>query len=110
MSSTTLELDRLLHPIHPERPAGEDVSFEMAYTDIQEARRADDPTAAQGEWESDLKVADWARVVQLSEQVLATQSKDIQIVTIDGTKYHYAIPAKLGATDLTISVDAEESD
>lgn len=79
MSRALLDLDRLLNPIHPERPAGEDVSFEMAYTDIQEARRADDPTAAQGDWETDIKVADWARVVQLSSQVLATQSKDIQV-------------------------------
>jgi len=93
MSNAALELDRLLHPIHPERPAGEDVSFENAYTDIQEARRADDPTAAQGEWEADIKGAGWARVVQLAEQVLATQSKDIQVAMwlVEGLTYQHGL-------------------
>lgn len=31
-------------------------------------------------------------------------------VTRDGGKYHYAIPAKLGSTDVTLTVDAEQTD
>lgn len=57
----------LLEPISGDNPGGTDVSFSEAYDEIREARRQDDPSLAQGEWETSLKVAQWPRVKALSE-------------------------------------------
>ncbi|WP_231550511.1 type VI secretion system protein TssA [Chitinibacter sp. ZOR0017] len=72
-------LVRLLAPINEHQPAGEDLSYSMLFDQIREARRADDPSLAQGEWEQQLKTADWNKVRQLCEQALSTQSKDLQL-------------------------------
>ena len=69
----------LLEPISGDNPGGTDVSFSEAYDEIREARRQDDPSLAQGEWETSLKVAQWPRVKALSEAILSEQSKDIQV-------------------------------
>lgn len=75
----SIELAELLAPISPDRPCGEDVSFNDVYDRVREARRADDPNLRQGEWQTDLKVADWRTVIRLATEVLATQSKDLQM-------------------------------
>lgn len=77
-SPSVIDFDQLLAPISEESPAGEDLRYSGIYDEIREARRADD-TLAQGEWKSDVKVADFRRVVELSTGALATQSKDIQV-------------------------------
>jgi type VI secretion system protein ImpA len=75
----SIEIAELLAPISPDRPCGEDMSFNDVYDRVREARRADDPNLRQGEWQTDLKVADWRTVIRLSTEVLATQSKDLQM-------------------------------
>ncbi|TKD29909.1 type VI secretion system protein TssA [Azotobacter chroococcum] len=75
----SLDLSALLQPIPGDDPCGEDVSFDDCYDKIREARRADDPNLPQGDWQSELKVADWHQVVELSSQVLSRRSKDLQI-------------------------------
>ncbi len=47
----SIELAELLAPISPDRPCGEDVSFSDVYDRVREARRADDPSLRQGEWQ-----------------------------------------------------------
>lgn len=72
-------LSRLLVPIPGENPGGQDVSYSQEFDDIKEARRADDPALAQGDWERELKTSDWKRVRLLCEGLLETMSKDIQV-------------------------------
>jgi len=69
----------LLEPISGDNPGGTDVSFSDAFDHIREARRQDDSSLAQGEWETSLKVAQWPRVKELTEAILAGQSKDMQV-------------------------------
>jgi len=75
----SIELAELLAPISPDRPCGEDVSFDEVFDRVREARRADDPNLRQGEWQTELKVADWRLVTRLADEVLAKRSKDLQM-------------------------------
>lgn len=72
-------LNRLIAPIAGDHPCGEDMSFSTEFDDIREARRQDDTSLAQGEWETELKVAQWPKVRQLCEDVLINKSKDLQV-------------------------------
>lgn len=69
----------LLKPIRPDRPAGDDLSFSRDFDAIAEARRFDDPSLDQGEWEVDLKEADWNEVIALATTLLERQSKDLRL-------------------------------
>ncbi len=73
------KLHTLLAPIRAEQAAGDDLSYSPLFDQIREARRADDPTLSQGEWGQQLKSADWNKVIQLCEQGLSQQSKDLQL-------------------------------
>ena len=68
----------LLNPISAENPAGENLKYAPVYDKIKEARREDD-TAPQGEWKVERKTADWALVVKLASESIATKSKDLQL-------------------------------
>ena len=74
-----VDIGSLLAPISPDHPGGEDVSFDDAHDQIREARRADDPSLRQGEWQTTLKVADWRQVMRIATDILATRSKDLQV-------------------------------
>ncbi|MEO8811211.1 MAG: type VI secretion system protein TssA, partial [Rhodanobacter sp.] len=74
-----VDIDALLAPISPDRPGGEDISFDDAPDQIREARRADDPTLRQGDWQTTLKVADWRQVIRVASDILASRSKDLQV-------------------------------
>jgi len=69
----------LLSPIEGPRAEGEDLSYSPFLEHIGEARRADDPSLAQGEWVTTLKVADWGKARQLCEVGLRTRGKDLQL-------------------------------
>lgn len=73
-----IDLDRLLHPISDESPSGESLRYSGIYDQIVEARRADD-NLNQGAWQTELKVADYHRVIELAEPALTSQTKDLQI-------------------------------
>lgn len=75
----SIEIAELLTPISADAPCGEDMSFDDVFDRVREARRSDDPTLAQGEWQTELKVADWRQVVELTTEVLARRSKDLQM-------------------------------
>ncbi|XZG71771.1 type VI secretion system protein TssA [Chitinibacteraceae bacterium HSL-7] len=70
----------LLAPIHPDRPAGEDLSYSLLFDQIREARRADDPALSQGDWAQSVKSAEWGKVRKLCQDALTTQSKDLQLL------------------------------
>lgn len=73
-----IDVKELLAPIPGSDPAGSDESFSDQFDRIREARRADDPNLAQGEWQTELKVADWREAQSLAEDVLLRSSKDLQ--------------------------------
>ncbi len=71
----------LLEPIAGENPSGVDVRYDselLLYDKIKEARRQDDELA-QGEWQHERKVADFALVINLTQEGLATKTKDLQL-------------------------------
>lgn len=74
-----IDTNELLAPIAADNPAGDDVSFDDVTDRIREARRADDPTLSQGEWQTELKTSDWREVGKLCEGVLRQRSKDLQV-------------------------------
>jgi type VI secretion system protein ImpA len=79
-SAQILNFEMLLAPIAGENPAGKDVRYDGTYDAIKEARRADD-TLAQGEWVREIKSANWAAVMEIATETLATKSKDLQVAS-----------------------------
>jgi len=77
-SPEVIDFVALLNPIPGDKPAGESMRYEGAYDAIQEARREDD-TLPMGEWQREVKTADWRAVINLGTEVIATKSKDLQI-------------------------------
>lgn len=75
-----MTLDALLQPISPDAPCGEDLSFSAEFDAIAQDRRADDPTLDQGEWKTDLKVADWAQVEASCRALLGSRTKDLRLM------------------------------
>lgn len=73
------DLEKLWLPITADNPAGEELRYEGAYDQIQEARREDDPTLEQGIWKTKLKQADWKGAHELCMSALTTRTKDLQI-------------------------------
>ncbi|HYZ84157.1 MAG TPA: type VI secretion system protein TssA [Bryobacteraceae bacterium] len=70
--------DDLLKPISDEKPSGENMKYSPVVDKIKEARRQEDD-APQGEWQRERKVADYALVVKLASEALATKTKDLQL-------------------------------
>ncbi len=71
----------LLNPISADNPSGVDVRYDsklLIYDKIKEARREDDGLN-QGEWQQERKVADLPFVLKITQETLATKSKDLQL-------------------------------
>jgi type VI secretion system protein ImpA len=68
----------ILNPIAGERPGGQDLRYNPVYDKIKEARREEEELA-QGAWQRERKVADHATAIKLAQEVLATQTKDLQL-------------------------------
>lgn len=60
--------------------SGDDLSFSPLFDQIKEARRADADYLTQGDWQTDLKTADWEKVIALAVNGLTQQSKDLMLV------------------------------
>ncbi|WP_035055556.1 type VI secretion system protein TssA [Andreprevotia chitinilytica] len=72
-------LEQLLAPVSAERPAGEDLGYSPLFDQIREARRADDPALALGDWAVSVKSAEWPKAKKLAEDALISKSKDLQL-------------------------------
>jgi len=77
-TSVDLNIEALLKPISGDNPSGESMFFSSEIDALKEARRFDDPTLAQGDWEQEIKKADWPKVEAIALDVLTNKSKDIQ--------------------------------
>ncbi len=73
-----IDLDALLKPISEENPSGESLRYSGIYDEINEARRAD-KDVAQGQWQTQLKTADFRQVISLAVPALISDTKDLQI-------------------------------
>jgi len=72
-----IDLVGILTPIADDNPAGEDLRY-ILYDKIAEARRADD-ALDRGDWQRDIKSADWETVIALCSDALVNRTKDLQI-------------------------------
>src|SRR5688572_1357556 len=68
----------ILNPIAGENPSGVYLRHEPVFSLIKEARKSDDIANRRPE-DGPPKVADWAKVYELSSTALATQSKDLEL-------------------------------
>ena len=71
----------ILAPIPGDNPSGVDLRYDtklQVYDKIKEARRQDDDLN-QGDWQSERKTANFPLVVKLSQETIATVSKDLQL-------------------------------
>jgi type VI secretion system protein ImpA len=73
-----LDLDAMLQPLEGENPSGESLRYSGLYDEIAEARRADD-NLNQGDWQAEIKVADYRNVINLAVPALTSRSKDLQV-------------------------------
>ncbi|MGH9820935.1 MAG: type VI secretion system protein TssA, partial [Pyrinomonadaceae bacterium] len=73
-----IDLEALLQPIPGENPSGENLRYSGLYDEIAEARREDE-ALNQGDWQSELKVADYRRVMELAIPALTSRAKDLQV-------------------------------
>ena len=73
-----INLEALMQPISEEKPSGEIQQYTGLYDEIRESRRADE-NLSQGQWQTELKVADFRQVIRLAVPALETQTKDLQI-------------------------------
>jgi type VI secretion system protein ImpA len=78
-SVASVDIDVLLAPISGASPSGESLRYSPSYDAIQHARRSDDPGLNQGDWQRELKIANWREVTNLIADALATKSKDLQL-------------------------------
>ncbi len=70
--------DDLLNPIPGANPAGSDLRSDEVYQKIKLAREEDEDLPTGG-WDRPRKVADWALVVKLASEAIATRSKDVSL-------------------------------
>jgi len=74
--------DDLLNPIPGPNPSGENLRYAPIRHELEEARKEEQAVAARDRgdvWGREVKKADWPRVVKLAGEILATQSKDLQV-------------------------------
>jgi type VI secretion system protein ImpA len=74
----TIDFEAMMQPISEENPSGESLQYSGLYDEIREARRADE-NLSQGQWQIELKVADFRQVILLAVPALERQTKDLQI-------------------------------
>ena len=74
-----MNIDAILLPVPGANPCGEDLAFSSELDAIRDARKNDDDSLSQGEWQTSIKSAQWPKVIALCEAVLTRQSKDLQV-------------------------------
>lgn len=104
MTTSILDIEALLAPISDTAPCGQPLLFSPKIDAITEARRFDDESLQQGEWQTEVKRADWKHVIQLSKSLLTEESKDLRFaiwLTEAITKHHGVVGLTQGLHFLT---------
>ena len=68
----------ILAPIEGDNPGGANLRYDPIYDKIKEKRRQEDDLE-QGDWQRERKVADFSLVIKLTQEAIATKSKDLQL-------------------------------
>jgi len=68
----------ILTPIPGDNPSGASLRHAPIYDQIKEARRQE-VGGPQGDWEHEIKNSDYKAVIQLTQDTIATKSKDLQL-------------------------------
>jgi len=71
--------DDFLNPVPGENPSGVSLRYERIYDQIKEARTEEDESIPSGDWQRQVKRADYALVIKLAAEALASKSKDLQL-------------------------------
>src|SRR3979490_1107930 len=74
-------VEYLLAPINDLHNTGKDLTYSVDFDYIKKLRSSDDPTLDQGEWVTDLKVANWPEVVKRCSKLLEDTTKDLRLVS-----------------------------
>lgn len=78
--SSLPSIETLIAPIaDSHQGVGEDLTFDLRIDAIVAARQEDDPLLAQGNWVTELKVADWDFVKTQCTELLTHTSKDMKL-------------------------------
>lgn len=79
-NSLMTDIDTLIAPIDgSHHGVGEDLIFDPRMDAIVAARQEDDPLLAQGNWVTELKIADWDFVKNQCAELLSHTSKDMKL-------------------------------
>jgi type VI secretion system protein ImpA len=78
LAEPLLNWDRLLAPIPGDNPSGPLLRYDSAYDEIREAIKPLD-TAPLGVWQRDQKPPDYASVIKMAGDFIATKSKDLDV-------------------------------
>jgi type VI secretion system protein ImpA len=73
-----INLETLLTPISEDKPSGEYLRYSGLYDEIYEARRSD-KDVPQGDWQTEVKMSDFRKVISLAVPALERDTKDLQI-------------------------------
>ena len=73
------DIMELVSPISKKKPSGRWARYDNKYSLITAEKNSDDPTLPMGEWERPLKQTDWKRVVDIAEDLLKKETKDLEI-------------------------------
>ncbi len=73
-------LEMFLNPVDGLQPSGKNLTYSVEFDAIKDFRSADDPTLEQGEWQTDLKTANWPEVVKRCSKLLQEDTKDLRLV------------------------------
>ena len=68
----------LLQPIPGNKPGGANVRYEPAFEKLSQSR-IEEEDIDQGDWKRPRKTADWGMVAKQAKDILAKQSKDLQV-------------------------------
>ncbi|RPH78766.1 MAG: type VI secretion system protein TssA, partial [Nitrospiraceae bacterium] len=77
-SVPTVDIEAVLKPISGDKPCGVDPRDGTSFELLKEARREED-VVSQGEWQREVKVADWPKAIQIATKILSTEGKELQV-------------------------------
>jgi type VI secretion system protein ImpA len=98
----------ILTAIPGDNPSGANLRHAPIYEKVKEARRQED-SSPQGDWEREIKTADYQSTVKLAQDAIATESKDLQLAVWLGEALIYQEQAAGLSTGITLLQSLIES-
>lgn len=101
-----LDVNDFLQPISEQSECGEYLLYDNVYDQLREYVREDDPRLSQGVWQIDKKKANWAKVIELSCDLLKNKTKDLQILAwlTEALLASKGLPGLIEGINITVDV------